>query len=98
MSIVRRGSDLLMLGGRLFLLDEFMDQSRDRPAAKATRRLGLRPVRVSHEAEIKRFFGPDIGVIVKGDLAAFAALKVLSHDEDFLSLGRSKMAPLPIAC
>lgn len=83
---------LIVFGARLFLLDEFMDQSRYCPAAKTSRRLGLSPVRIFHEAEIERLFGSDISIVIEGNLAAFTALKIFCHDEDFLSRSTLKVS------
>ncbi len=68
-----------MPGPGLFLFDELMDQSRHAAATETFRRLGLRTVGISHEPKIEGLLGAHIVVIIKSDLAAFAALKVFRH-------------------
>ena len=64
---------------RLFLFDEIVDQSGHGAATDATWGLGLRPVRVPHETQVKRLLSSDGVIIVEGQLATFTALKVLGH-------------------
>jgi hypothetical protein len=63
----------------LFFLDKLIDQSRHGAAANASRRLGLGAIRISHMPQIERLLGADVIVVIKGELAAFAALKILGH-------------------
>lgn len=75
-----------MLSPGLFLLDELVDEPWDGPAANTPGRLRPGAVRISHEPEVKGLLGADVIVIVKSDLAAFAALKVFRHSELLLYL------------
>ncbi len=68
-----------MLGSRLFLLDKGMDQPGHGPTAKTPRRIWLGSVWISHELQIKRFFGSYEIIVVKGDLLAITAIKEFSN-------------------
>ena len=70
---------LLVLRRGLFLFDELVDEPWDGPAADTPGRLRPGAVRISHEPEVKGLLGADVIIIVKGDLAAFATLKVFRH-------------------
>src|SRR5690349_1226081 len=72
--------DLLVLGSGLFFLDELVDQARHGAAADAARRLRLRSVRIPHIFKVERFLSADVVVVIKSELAAFAALKILRHE------------------
>src|ERR1051326_3596270 len=74
------GGDLLVLGSGFFFLDELLDQPRDRAATRAARRLRLRSVRVAHIFKVEWFLSADVIVVIKSELAAFAALKILRHE------------------
>jgi len=70
---------LLVLGPRLFFLDEGMDQPGHGPTAKAPGRIWLGPVWISHKLQIKRFFGSYVIIVVKGDLLTLTAFKEFGH-------------------
>jgi len=59
----------------LFLLYELVDEPWDGPAANTPGRLRPGAVRISHEPEVKGLLGADVIIVVKGDLAAFVALR-----------------------
>lgn len=64
-----------MLGGGFFFLDQIMDHPWHAAAAKAAGKLvsGF-AFRVAHESLVEGLLSADIVVIVKGQLAALAAL------------------------
>lgn len=76
----RRSGLLLVLRTCLFFFDELVDESGHGAATDAPGRFGLRPVRISHKAKIKRLFRPHGIIVVEGELATFAALKVFGHE------------------
>ena len=71
--------DLFVFRPGLFFLDELIDQLGHGAATDASGRLRLCAVRISHVSQVEGLFGADIVVIVKGELAAFAALKIFRH-------------------
>jgi hypothetical protein len=71
--------DLFVFRPGLFFLDELVNQSRHGAAANASRRLGLGAIGISHKSQIERLLGADIIIVVKSELAAFAALKIFGH-------------------
>jgi len=65
-----------MLGrGDFFFLNVVVDHSWDAAAVKATGRLMLGfAFGIAHESFIKRFFGADVVVVIKSQLAALTTL------------------------
>ena len=85
-----------MLGRGFFFLDVFMDQTGHAAAGKTARRLILCfTFGVAHKPPIKRFFRPDVIVIVECELAAFAALQIFCHR--FPSVDE-KLGARPLLC
>ncbi len=69
----------VVLGPWLFLLDEGMDQSGHGPTAKAPWRIWLGSVGISHELQIKGFFGSHEIIVIKSNLLALTAFKEFGH-------------------
>jgi len=66
---------VLMLGGGLFFLDQFVNESRCSATAEAARWLVFSfALWVTHEAFVERLFGSHEVIIIKRELAALAAL------------------------
>ena len=70
-----------VFGRGFFFLDVIVDHARHAAAAKAARRFvwGYAAFRIAHEAFVERFFRADKVVVVKSQLAALTALKILRH-------------------
>jgi hypothetical protein len=71
--------NLFVLRAGLFFFDKLVNQSRHGAAANASRGERFGAIGISHKSQIKRLLGADVVVIVKSELAAFAALKIFGH-------------------
>jgi hypothetical protein len=71
---------LFVFGCGFFFFDEIGDQPRHGSATNTTRGLRLGSVGISHEPQIKGFFRSYVAVVVKGEFAALATLKVFRHE------------------
>ena len=64
-----------MLGGGLFFLDQFVNESRRSATTETARWLVFSfALWVTHEALVERLFGSHEVIVIKGELAALATL------------------------